>query len=68
MPLDDEAAGSVSGLLGERDVDELDPEADGLEILQVQRRMPLEMPIGGFVQLTSVTTASVRSRVIHRWS
>jgi hypothetical protein len=57
--------------------DQLDPERDGLKILEVQRAARLSMPgenrplsvVGGFAQLTSIEpNGTISTRVIHRWA
>lgn len=57
----------------------LDPERDGLRILEMQQRheleaafemvdgTPLPMRIGGFAQLTTVRRDAITTKIIHRW-
>lgn len=47
--------------------DELDPERDGLRMLEIQRHRPSH-GIGGFAQLTTVTATGISTRIIHRWA
>lgn len=46
--------------------DDLDPERDGLRMLDLQRERT-DWGIGAFAQLTTVTAAGISMRVIHRW-
>jgi hypothetical protein len=57
--------------------DEIDPERDGVRILEMQRKRPLRtqmrddvkyvVSVGGFAQLTTVALGYISTRVIHRW-
>lgn len=56
------------------DVDELDPECDGLKILQAQRCKFVDRPdsgpvsvIGGFAEMATVTAEGVAVKRIHTW-
>jgi hypothetical protein len=58
--------------LDERAADKVDPEVDGLRVMDVLRRNPVQYQkggagIGGFVQLTSVTNAGLTTRILRRW-
>lgn len=54
--------------------DTMDPERDGLTMLQAQRRArnlsndALGTIVGAFAHLTSVTPAGITTRIIHRWN
>jgi hypothetical protein len=55
--------------------DDLDPERDGLRMLQAQRDMVLALPkcgvdfsvVGAFAQLTTVTRQAIMTKILHRW-
>lgn len=53
--------------------DDIDPERDGVVMMQCQRRHALlygddlSVHVGGFVLLTCVTDESIVTRIIHRW-
>lgn len=49
------------------DSEELDPERDGIRMMEIQRRNPA-FGIGAFAQLTTVTLDGITTRVIHRWA
>ena len=58
--------------LDERVADKVDPEVDGLRVMDVLRRNPVQYQkggagIGGFVQLTSVTQTGITTRILRRW-
>jgi hypothetical protein len=67
VPLDDEGQEKLDLICAGRGTDELDPAADGVRILEIQREMNLTSPIGGFAQLTSVAAGSISTRIICRW-
>jgi hypothetical protein len=67
-PSNDAVLGGVAETAAGRDADDLDPEVDGLAILQAQRSAYAGAFVGGFAQLTTIDGAGVHSRVIHRWN
>jgi hypothetical protein len=67
MPLDDQAEAEFDREFAGRSVEDLDPEVDGARMLEIQRKMPLPYPIGGFVQLATVAEGSISTRIVRRW-
>lgn len=54
----------------DHNVDGLDPERDGLAIIEVQRRRAIDLGIhlvGGFVQLTTITQHGASARILRTW-
>lgn len=66
-PASDPVHQHVFAIAAGRDADQLDPVADGLAIMEVQRAERSGAYVGGFAQLTTIDTECVQSRVIHRW-
>jgi len=66
-PASDVVHQSVFAIADGRDADQLDPVADGLAIMEVQRAERSGAYVGGFAQLTTIDADGVHSRIIHRW-
>jgi hypothetical protein len=67
LPLDDQGQRELDGMRAGRSVDDLDPVIDGVRMLEIQRRMSLRFPVGGFAQLASVGAGSISTRIVCRW-
>jgi hypothetical protein len=67
MPLDDQGQRELDRMCAGRSVDDLDPVIDGIRMLEIQRRMSLPFPVGGFAQLVTVSAESISARIVHRW-
>jgi hypothetical protein len=69
-----EAQDDAWSFLAGRGVEDLDPRADGLKIIEAQRRYKIEnqygqstFGIGGFAQLTTVARDRITTEILHRW-
>jgi hypothetical protein len=57
----------------ETDPDDIDPVTDGLRLLELQRSAASKTDTGnfvitgGFAQLTTITAASITTRILKRW-
>ncbi|MGY2806391.1 hypothetical protein [Bradyrhizobium sp. USDA 4506] len=72
LPCDRRLLGLIQERLEGKHPDAIDPEVDGLAVLELQRANPHQEDgdfcyVGGFAQLTTVTREAVTSRIIHRW-
>jgi hypothetical protein len=66
----------LAGMPQAGSADDMDPVHDGLAILEAQRAALIAVEkassdgmvtVGGFAQLTTVTSGSITTRIIHRW-
>ncbi|MGY3130875.1 hypothetical protein ACVWZM_001557 [Bradyrhizobium sp. USDA 4501] len=72
LPCDQRLLELVQGRLRSKHPDAIDPEVDGLAVLQLQRENPHLKNgdccfVGGFAQVTTVMTDSITTRIIHAW-
>jgi len=70
LPSDREMYPEISAVLDGRSVDDLDPVADGIRLVEIQRARwpgPAHTVPSGFLQLASVTDSAISTRIIHRW-
>lgn len=66
-PTSDVVHQRICELAAGRSADQLDPVADGVTIMEAQRKAKDGAFVGGFAQLTTIDADGVHSRVIHRW-
>jgi hypothetical protein len=70
-PLNDEMAQAVMAAFSGHSVDTLDPVADGVRMIEIQRQhwsFGESIFPGGFIQLMSITGGSISTRIVHRWA
>jgi hypothetical protein len=62
----------IRAVLNGRTVDDLDPVEDGIRVAEIQRAKWIisggTTKPGGFLQLATVTTDGMSTRIIHRWA
>jgi hypothetical protein len=58
------------GFLWDRPPDDVDPQRDGVRVLEVARAhaSAFDCGVGGFAQLTTVTRDAITTRIVRRWS
>lgn len=66
-PANDAVQARIREIAAGRDANDMDPDVDGLAILEAQRAADAGAFVGGFAQITTIDAAGVHSRVLRRW-
>ncbi len=68
QPMSEAVLEGVSDAFGGQSPDDLDPERDGLRIMEIQRSDPAVAHLcRDFAQLTTITRDGITSRILRRW-
>jgi hypothetical protein len=74
LPATPGSLAEMQAAFGGRDVESLDPERDGLALMDIQRRhvvkdaAGLDGAPGAFCQLTTIRRDAIETKIIHRWA